>query len=144
MRKIGVILLAVTGLVVALSGTGCGGSTAEFEDIKWVLVSYGDTGNPQPVIEGTTVTATFLSEEKQVSGSAGCNHYFGSYEVKDGLSVGMVGHTEMYCMEPEGVMDQETEYLAILQMAESYTVKGSRLEIDGGGKVLVYEEGTDE
>jgi heat shock protein HslJ len=144
MRKFSVILLITAGLVLVLSCTGCGGSSAGFEDITWVLESYGDSGNPQPVIEDTTVTATFTSEEKQVSGSAGCNGYFGGYEVKDGLSVGMLAHTEMYCMEPEGVMDQETGYLEILGKAESYTVSGDRLEIDCGDKVLVYKAGTDE
>jgi heat shock protein HslJ len=35
-------------------------------------------------------------------------------------------------------MDQETEYLKILQAAESYTVKGSTLTIDCGDEVLIY------
>ena len=31
----------------------------------------------------------------------------GGYSLDDGLSVGMIGSTEMYCMEPDGIMDQE-------------------------------------
>ena len=54
----------------------------------------------------------------------------------------MLGNTEMWCGEPEGRMDQETEYLKILQAAKSYTVKGSTLTIDCGNNVLIYTSET--
>ena len=44
----------------------------------------------------------------------------------------------MYCMEPEGVMDQEQENLAILQLAESYEMDGDELQINCGGQVLIF------
>ncbi|UCD10167.1 MAG: META domain-containing protein [Dehalococcoidales bacterium] len=135
------LLLIVLMVALILAFTGCGSSSAdEIEDTKWVLESYGDRDNPQDVIEGTEITATFNSEDNQVTGSAGCNHYFGGYEINDGLSVDMLAHTEMWCEEPEGRMDQETEYLTILQAAQSYTVKDSTLTIDCGDDVLIYTE----
>lgn len=138
MKKYAILLMVVAAALI-LSITGCSGSTAnKLEDVKWVLESYGDRDNPKNVIEGTEVTATFNSEDDRVTGSAGCNQYFGGYEIKDGLSVGMLANTEMWCGEPEGRMDQETEYLKILQAAESYTVKGSILTIDCGDNVLIY------
>ena len=138
MKKYGIVLVVlIAALILAI--TGCSGSSsAELEDIKWILESYGDRDNPRDVIEGTEVTATFNSEDDRVTGVAGCNNYFGGYEINDGLSVGMIGNTEMWCGEPEGRMDQETEYLKILQAAESYTVKGSTLTIDCGDNVLIY------
>ena len=144
MKKYG-ILLMVLAAVLILAFTGCSGSAAnKLEDVKWVLESYGDRDNPQNVIDETEVTATFNSEDDRVTGSAGCNQYFGGYEIKDGLSVGMLANTEMWCGEPEGRMDQETEYLKILQAAESYTIKGSTLTIDCGDNVLIYtSEATD-
>jgi heat shock protein HslJ len=138
MKKIG-ILMAVLTVVMILSFTGCNGSSSNaLEDVKWMLESYGNRDNPLDVLEGTEVTATFNSEDDRVTGSAGCNTYFGGYELKDGLSIGMLANTEMWCGEPEGRMDQETEYLKILQTAKSYTIKGSRLTIDCGDNVLVY------
>jgi heat shock protein HslJ len=132
-----------TGVILALSLAGCGGQTAGFEDVKWELESYGETGSLQPVIEGTTITATFDSSKRQVSGSAGCNTYFGDYKIDDGLTVSMLANTEMYCMDPEGVMDQEKEYLDILQQAKSYKVSGDRLEIDCGDNTLVFKPAVD-
>ena len=138
MKRYGIILIVLSAALI-LAFTGCSGSSSnKLEDVKWVLQSYGDRDNPRNVIEGTEVTATFNSEDDRVTGVAGCNNYFGGYEMKDGLSVGMLANTEMWCGEPEGRMDQETEYLTILQAAESYTVKGSTLTIDCGDDVLIY------
>ncbi|HEY95575.1 MAG TPA: META domain-containing protein [Dehalococcoidia bacterium] len=138
MKKIGILMIVVTAVLI-LTFTGCSDATSnKLEDTKWVLVSYGDRDNPKDVIEGTEITATFNSADDRVTGSAGCNNYFGSYETKDGLSLGMLANTEMWCGEPEGRMDQETGYLKILQASKSYTVKGSRLTIDCGDNVLIY------
>jgi len=111
------------------------------EDTKWILQSYGEPGSLKDVIADTEVTAEFVSSEGTVKGSAGCNSYFGSYEV-DGsqLSIpGPIGATEMYCMEPEGVMDQEQEYLATLQLAESYEIDGDELRIHCDTQVLIFQ-----
>ena len=111
------------------------------EDTKWVLQSYGEPGNLDDVIADTEITAEFVSSEGTVKGSAGCNSYFGSYEV-DGsqLSIpGPIGATEMYCAEPEGVMDQEQQYLITLQLAESYGIDGDELRINCGTQVLVFK-----
>ena len=138
MKKYAILFIVLSASLI-LTFSGCNGSSADkLEDVKWTLESYGDRDNPQDVIEGTEITATFNSKDDEVNGSAGCNHYFGEYEINDGLSVGMIGNTEMWCGEPEGRMDQETEYLKILQAAEDYTVKGSTLTIDCGDDVLIY------
>jgi len=133
--------------LASLLAAGCAETTqtSDLEDIKWVLESYGEQGNLTPVIEGTRVTATFESDEGQVRGSAGCNSYFGGYEVDDKLSITALAHTEMYCMDPEGVMDQETEYLKILQTAESYRVQDGKLKINCSNQlVLIYTEQAEE
>jgi len=110
------------------------------EDAKWVLQSYGEAGNPKDILADTEITAEFISSEGTVKGSAGCNSYFGSYELKGSqLSIpGPVGVTEMYCMEPEGVMDQEQEYLTALQLAESFEIDGDELQINCGSQVLIF------
>lgn len=134
MRKFGLTAVLLAILVLA----GCGGSSSGFENVKWKLESYGDADSPRQVISGSNITAVFESKTGQVGGSAGCNSYFGSYRLKNGLEIGMLGNTEMYCMEPEGIMDQETEYLRILGMAESYSLEDGRLEIECGDEVLVF------
>jgi len=120
---------------------GKGPDKAQLEDKTWVLESYGEPGNLKDVLQDTEITATFDSDEGQVTGSAGCNHYFGAYEAgKEDLSIpGPIGATEMYCAEPEGVMNQEQEYLATLQLAESYEIDGDELIIQCGNQDLIFE-----
>ena len=89
------------------------------EDTKWVLESYGKRGNLQAVLEGSEITAIFDSAEGQVHGFAGCNTYFGNYHITNNkLSIYEISYTEMYCLEPEGVMEQEEQYLKALRAAE--------------------------
>lgn len=138
--KYRVRLLVIIMVLVAVGLTACQGSTVPFESTAWVLESYGEPGDPQAVIEGTEITATFSRAERQVEGSAGCNHYFGDYTVnRSKLSIPVVASTEMYCMEPEGVMEQEQQYLQALQSAESYEIRDGKLRISSSdGNVLVF------
>ena len=130
-----------TELEVKVDYTGAGAPTisAGLEDTIWTLTSYGAQNFERSLLPDTEITAEFNSSEKAVKGSAGCNSYFGQYTLNgDELSIGQLGHTEMYCMEPEGVMDQEQEYLAILENAETYVIEGNQLRINSGTKVLNY------
>jgi heat shock protein HslJ len=112
----------------------------ELEDTQWMLISYLDqAGDLVDALPGTNTTALF--QEGQVNGNAGCNGYFGSYEVEGAnLSIGPLASTEMFCVSPPGVMDQETAYLAALNSAASYTIDQDQLHISGadGETVLVY------
>ena len=90
----------------------------------WQLTAYRKSFT----LEGTTITATF--DDGQVGGSAGCNSYGGEYRVRGSkLTVGTLAATEMYCSEPEGAMDQETEYLLMLAAAERYELRDGQLLI---------------
>ena len=121
---IAVLVLAAIGL------TGCTASSAALEDTTWVLESYGEQDNLHSVLAGSEIMAEFNGEEDQVGGSAGCNGYFGGYKVKGSeLSISMLASTEMYCQDPEGVMEQELQYLQTLQTAESYKVQDGKLHI---------------
>jgi heat shock protein HslJ len=117
-----------------------GTDEVQLENADWVLASYltlgGVMAEPLP---GTNTTARF--QEGQVNGNAGCNNYFGDYEV-DGniLSVGPLASTEMFCGNPQGVMDQEYAYLAALGNAAFFEIDGEQLEIadSDGESVLIY------
>ncbi len=107
------------------------------EDTAWVLRSLGQPGSLSPALENTEVTLVF-SGDSQAGGNAGCNTYGGSYQSdRDGsLSFTDLFHTEMYCMEP-GVMDQEQLFLNALQGATQYEVVNDALRISGDGVLLV-------
>lgn len=138
------LYLVITFLgILALSVGACAESAPsqvdELESAKWILEQYGEQGNPKAVLEEKEATATFDSAEGQVTGSASCNMYFGSYEVsKNTITISAVGSTEMYCMDPEGIMEQEQQYIKILQAAESYQIENGKLTINCGDNILVY------
>ena len=108
--------------------------------VKWILESYGPSNNVKDVIKDSRATAVFDEADGQVTGSASCNSYFGGYDVNGSeITVSQLGNTEMYCMEPEGIMDQEQEYLTILHAAESFIVENNTLRINCGGNILLYK-----
>jgi heat shock protein HslJ len=91
----------------------------------------------EPPLAGTAPSAEFSAD--QISGSTGCNHYFGPYAVSGSdITIGDVASTEMYCMDPEGVMDQEQAFLVALASVASYRLAGARLELlDAAGSVAL-------
>lgn len=133
------ILLLVLLACSILGLPACGAGGAALEDTTWALQSYGETGNLKAVLADTEVTAEFVSAEGTVKGSAGCNSYSGGYELdKDTLALpGPLISTMMACPEP--IMNQELEYLATLQAAESYSIDGDQLQITSGDKVLIFK-----
>ncbi len=132
--------LSMALLMVAALGLASCATTGALEDVEWVLESYGEAGSLKPAVGDAEVTAEFKSEDGQVGGSAGCNQYFGGYELSGSeLSIpGPLGSTMMAC--PEDVMNQEFAYLQALQVAESYEIDGDELRIDCGEQLLVFRK----
>ncbi|MGC9334802.1 MAG: META domain-containing protein [Anaerolineae bacterium] len=127
------------------------GAQPSLEGTTWTLFSFiepnpaEDIPAPVPlsldVLPGTEVTATF--SDGQVAGSTGCNSYGGSYSLEAGsLAVGDLFQTEMACLEPEGVMEQESHYLDVLRYATQADVFGTRLWLEtDDGRGLVFKPG---
>jgi len=133
-RNLTIALMALAVLLVGCSPSPAAGPS--LEGTQWVLVTLeGD-----PPLAGTAPSAEFSAD--QVSGSAGCNHYFGTYVVSGSdITISDVARTEMYCMDPEGVMDQEETFVAALASATSYRLSGARLELlDATGSVILTFE----
>jgi heat shock protein HslJ len=130
--------------LVALCLAGCREGGSDAVDVStlagktWVLASL----DGKPVLEGTRVLLEFSPAEGGIAGSGGCNHYFGNFVLKGkDLTISALGMTEMYCMDPEGVMEQEKTYLDALSAAKTVQVVDGQLRITyGGGATLVYNE----
>lgn len=98
--------------------------------ISWTVISY-NTGRQAvtSVIIDTEITANF-SEDGQLSGNASCNQYNTTYSTKDNnITIGPATMTEMFCAEPQGIMEQEQQYLAALQTAYTYKITGFDMEM---------------
>ena len=119
---------------------------APIEDITWTLEAYGDRGSLKTVLGGTEITAEFKSAISTVIGSSGCNGYFAGYEIdSDRLTViPPITTTEMACFPPP-IMDQEQEYLTILETTETFLIHNEKLIIScSANKEMVFVEKTTE
>jgi heat shock protein HslJ len=135
------VLAGAMILIPVLLFAGCTGQVPgpRLEGTGWTLTGYMQNGTVVPAIPGTTITLDFGTEGK-ISGSAGCNHYFASYEVKGtGIIIGQAGSTEMYCSNP-GVMDQEGTFLALLTRSKTLSLEGEHFTISGeqGAPILTF------
>nr|QNO44572.1 hypothetical protein KKOBALHG_00009 [Methanosarcinales archaeon ANME-2c ERB4]QNO44945.1 hypothetical protein DIMMFDLM_00002 [Methanosarcinales archaeon ANME-2c ERB4]QNO45103.1 hypothetical protein HICMJNBA_00009 [Methanosarcinales archaeon ANME-2c ERB4] len=111
---------------------------SHLEGCVWTLtLTAGSDGDVHPPIPGTTITASF--ENGKISGTAGCNQYFGAYTAADNIVINEMSWTEMSCESPEGVMEQETQYLDILRDVTTYTIPENQLTLGTeDGRALVY------
>jgi len=102
----------------------------------WTLTSYNGTA----LLPETTMTAFF--EKGEVTGSASCNHYFGSIKVKgDQIQIDGLGWTEMACMDPEGIMQQEQQVMSLFSQAATFSIQGQVLQIiTGSGEVMEFQQ----
>ena len=106
------------------------------EGTVWNLVSY----NEQPILAESEITAEFA--EGRVNGSAGCNSYFADYQLNDSqLNIETIGSTKRAC--PDGLMEQESTYLGLLNRAESAAVVDNVLTINTPDGNLVFETAGD-
>ena len=121
--KILVILMSVSILLSACGGTE-NTKPETLEGTSWELVYY----RKSTVMDDVLITVSF--DDDQINGSAGCNSYFGSYEiVGDKISIGQIGITEMFCMDPEGVMDLEMMFVDWLMDAQRFEISSDQLMI---------------
>ena len=135
-----VVLITILSALIVIGLTACNTGNTALEDKKWVLASYGEQGDLQAVLAGTEITAIFNSAEGQVTGSAGCNSYSADYEVSGNkLTLSAIAATEMYLDTPEGIMEQEQEYLSLLSDSTTFQVEDSLLTITSSdGQVLFF------
>ncbi len=90
------------------------------------------------VLNGTAITLNFGTDNR-ATGSAGCNNYSGEFASTDTtLKVGVLISTQRACIAPEGIMEQEAQYLAALQNSATYEISGDMLTIrDSSGAMQV-------
>ena len=113
-----------------------GNPAAEFDAVsqdlagtEWRVTNYNNGREAVvSVIDGPELTAVF-DETNTLAGSAGCNNYTAQYTAEDGsITIGPAASTRKFCAEPEGIMEQEQEFLAALESAAVYHIDGDNLE----------------
>jgi len=128
-------------LIPLILSAGCTGQAPgpRLDGTGWTLLEYVYNSSPTQALGVTKVTLDF-GDDGRITGSAGCNRYFASYEMKGtAISIGQAGSTMMYCGTP-GVMEQEGAYLALLSEAKTITVEGDHLTLSDakGTRILSF------
>jgi heat shock protein HslJ len=107
----------------------------------WNLVGYGQ---PEALTRPLTESpATLDIDAEHMSGSTGCNHYSSNYTA-DGQTLKLAGPGPMMTLMacPEPLMQQESDFLKMLNAVTGYTLAGDRLTLTGTEGVLVFEVAT--
>ncbi len=123
MRMIFLLLLMLGGCATAPAGR-------QFANVAWRAADI----NGVPVSPNAPITME-VQGGGQVSGSAGCNRYSGTYRwlSKEGIKFSTISTTRMAC--PDDVMDQERRFLSILAAVEGYSFYSD------GGLSLISPDG---
>lgn len=106
---------------------------------EWRLTALPGAGTP--IAAGDKApTLVIASAEKRISGSTGCNQFFGAcVPGKDNsFSLDPSGSTQMACPGAPGAL--ETAYLAALRGTTAYRISGATLELLAGERVLARFE----
>lgn len=97
---------------------------------EWNLVNFTTIVGVAPIQYGTEITLSFDLDNNTISGSAGCNSYSGDMSITgDQLTVSQIVSTEVYCMEPDGVMDQENNFLGGLSGMHTISFSSYQLSL---------------
>lgn len=114
--------------------------TQQLPGTSWAVLAYNNGKQAVvSVLAGTKLTAVF-GTDGTISGSAGCNTYHGPVKASaPKISIGPLASTRKFCADPEGAMDQESQYLAALETAATYRVQGTRMEMRTTGGALVAQ-----
>jgi heat shock protein HslJ len=111
---------------------------------RWDLKSYGPVGSERTIAAENPITLVFEADGK-ISGSGGCNRYFGGWGFLEGstdtVRIWRTGSTRMACPEP--IMVQEHRFLEELSRASRYQVEAAELRLyyDEGRAVLRFSRG---
>lgn len=121
-------------------------------DINVVMVRQNMDTTEETAIEGkewlaedilgggvidTAQTTLTIAQDGAVSGSGGCNRYFGKATFsEDALTFGAMGSTYMQC--PPALMNQERKFLETLEKTHSYKLDmGKLVLLDGEGNEIM-------
>jgi len=86
-------------------------------------------GGVASLVRDSSVTMAF-ADDGRASGSAGCNNYTAGYRSEGAsLAFSQAAVTRKLCASPEGVMEQEQQFLHALATVATARIEGDRLEL---------------
>jgi heat shock protein HslJ len=101
------------------------------ENSRWRLQNFvSPIKDAQPPLP-ENFNAGIEFQNGQISGSGGCNRFFGTYleGAREALKIQIAGSTLIACPEPEASL--EKDYLLTLSRSATYRIADNRLELHG-------------
>jgi heat shock protein HslJ len=133
MNRVKKIIIAL-GCILFISSCISRSQQFQLSGTRWILQSL----HGHELLKDTAITLKIT--EGGFSGTSGCNFYGAKYAThpRNRIEIGEAAHTDMACLDPAGVMEQENEYLSAFPIATSYSVDGENLFIaDKQGSILL-------
>jgi heat shock protein HslJ len=141
--------LAAIALFASLILMGCrifqkaGSDSPNFDEIilnsaAFFLESINGDQLDTESFSGNLPSISFHPEENKITGFAGCNRYFGSYEISDdSLSIGIIGATKMACNH----LDLEQKFLsAIGEQKFRWSIEDEKLVLRNEKNVVILRK----
>lgn len=131
------LLVLICMAALGLDACQTGGGKVELTGMKWVLQTLG--GKKVELADAQRpVYIQFNAAEKRATGMAGCNRFFGGYEL-DGtkLKFSQMGATRMACPD----LETESAFFKMLEDTDSCEIKDRQLMFLQKGKVLAVFQG---
>jgi heat shock protein HslJ len=116
-------------LIVSL---GCKNQQVSITNTEWKLVKIDneDFSSLNPPI-----TISLDEAQKKVSGFAGCNRFFGGYELNQStLKFGNIGSTKMFCQDKSEIEDK---YFKALGEVQSFKSESDKLFLLTGERIVL-------
>lgn len=96
---------------------------------EWTVTGYNNGRGGVTTLVASTEIDVLFGADGNASGSAGCNNFTGPFSVDGaGVSIGPLAATMKMCAA-EGVMEQESQFLAAMQNSTSWEIRGDVLEL---------------
>lgn len=133
MKKSPFIYLAIGLAATVLAACRSEPTGGKLADSYWTLTSAMLGQQAVQVPKNSETTLVFSAEK--LTGKAACNGYFTDYTT-DGTSIKFeeIGATKRFC----DAMDLENAYFSLLSKAQSYSVRGDKLEINSSNGKLTF------
>lgn len=119
---------------LTLVATACTSSKniVKLSGIKWELQSINGKAI-QLKDNSSEVFIQFNETEKRANGRAGCNRFFGNYEMDgDLLKFSPMGATRMACPD----LEIESDFFKMIELVDHFSIKNNQLLFMQKGKVL--------
>lgn len=102
----------------------------------WILKSFIKNSELIKLLPNSEITIQF--DQDEVTGSGGCNRYFGSYKIIDtnNISIGPLASTEMACPD---IMEQEMKYLTAIHKINTIQITENKLILSSDDGQIVLE-----